>query len=280
MAQPAEPRRACLTTANTASSWIDGKGEEQTMQSEDHRALPDSRPTLVAARTIAVAVLAMACGGCIVSSKLETTASVPNDYRHRHPIAIKEAERTLEVFVGTRRAGLTPVQRGDVYGFAGDWRREATGGVIIDVPAGTPNARAAADATRDIRAILTGAGVPSHVIETRGYRPRDPSLLATVRLNYPKMRAEAGPCGLWPDDLGPTLNPGYNNNEPYWNLGCANQRNVAAMVANPEDLVQPRAETAIYAPRRSIALDKYRKGESTATNYPDPSKGTISDIGK
>jgi pilus assembly protein CpaD len=251
------------------------------MRSEDHRPLPHFRPTLRAARAVAVAMLALTCGGCIVSSNHETTASIgaPTDYRHRHPITIKEAERTIEVFVGTRRGGLTPGQRGDVHAFAGDWRREATGGLIIDVPAGTPNARAAADATRDIRAILTGAGVPSHAIETRGYRPRDPSLLATVRLNYPKMRAQAGPCGLWPDDIGPTLNPRYNANEPYWNLGCANQRNLAAMVASPEDLVQPHAETPIYSARRSTTLDKYRKGESTATSYPE-TKSTLSDIGK
>ena len=102
------------------------------------------------------------------------------------------------------------------------------------MPAGTPNARAAADAAHDIRAVLTGAGVPSRAIETRGYRPRDPGLLATVRLNYPKMTAQAGPCGLWPDDLGPTLDARYNQNEPYWNLGCANQRNLAAMVDNPD----------------------------------------------
>ena len=250
------------------------------MRTHDHRTGLYPRSTLWAARTAAVAMVALSCGGCMVSSKEDVTGSISTDYRHRHPIAIKEAERTVEVFVGMRRGGLTPVQRAEVHAFAGAWRREASGGVIIDVPAGTPNARAAADATQEIRAILTGAGVPAKAIETRGYRPRDPGLLATVKLNYPKMSAQAGPCGLWPDDLGPTLDARYNHNDPYWNLGCANQRNLAAMVANPEDLVQPRAETEIYAARRSTTLEKYRRGESTATTYPDLSKGTISDVGK
>jgi pilus assembly protein CpaD len=250
------------------------------MRSHDHRPLLYPGSTLRAARAVVVAILAMSCGGCILSAKQEITGSVPTDHRHRHPIAIKEAERTIEVFVGMRRGGLTPVQRAEVHAFASAWRREATGGIIIDVPAGTPNARAAADAAHDIRVVLSRAGIPSHAIESRGYRPRDPGLLATVRLNYPKMSAQAGPCGLWPDDLGPTLDARYNQNEPYWNLGCANQRNLAAMVANPEDLVQPRAETPIYSARRSIAIDKYRKGESSATTYPDAGKGTISDIGK
>jgi len=48
----------------------------------------------------------------------------------------------------------------------------------------------------------------------------------------------------WPDDLGPSANnPGYLENKPYYNFGCANQANLAAMVDNPSDLVQPRSET-------------------------------------
>ena len=251
------------------------------MAGHDHRRPSRFRPALRAARAIVLALVAMSSGGCLLSTKYETTGSVPTDYRHRHPITIKEAERTVEVFVGMRRGGLTPVQRAEVHAFADGWRREATGGIIIDVPAGTPNARAAADAAHEIRSLLARAGVPAHTIEARGYRPRDPGLLATVKLNYPRMSGQAGPCGLWPDDLGPTIDSRYNNNEPYWNLGCATQRNLAAMVANPADLVQPRtAETPIYSARRTTVMEKYRAGASTATTYPDAGKGTISDVGK
>ena len=52
------------------------------------------------------------------------------------------------------------------------------------------------------------------------------------------------------------------------------------MVENPADLVQPRGETPAYTARRTIVLDKYRKGESTATVYPDENAGKISDVGK
>ena len=78
--------------------------------------------------------------------------------------------------------------------------------------------------------------------------------MATIRLNYPKISAVAGPCGLWPEDLGPSIkNKSYFENKPYYNFGCANQRNLAAMVDNPADLVQPRPETPAYtadAPHR------------------------------
>ena len=58
------------------------------------------------------------------------------------------------------------------------------------------------------------------------------------------------------------------------------QRNLAAQVANPADLVQPRAETPVLAARRTTVIDKYRKGEATATQYPDANKGKISDVGQ
>jgi pilus assembly protein CpaD len=122
--------------------------------------------------------------------------------------------------------------------------------------------------------------VPHHSIEVRPYRTDDPARLGTLRVNYPRMKAETGPCGLWPDDIGPTLNPMHEANLPHWNHGCANQRNLAAQVADPADLVQPRAETPAFAARRATAIDKYRKGEPTQTQNPDAAKGKISDVGQ
>ncbi len=67
---------------------------------------------------------------------------------------------------------------------------------------------------------------------------------ATLRITYPLMGAQvAGPCGLWPADLGPSNDMKHFENQPYYNLGCATQQNLAAMVENPADLVQPRGET-------------------------------------
>jgi pilus assembly protein CpaD len=189
-------------------------------------------------------------------------------------------DRTLEIFVGSARGGLTSEQQAEIAGLAAIWRQEATGGIIIDVPEGTRNARAANDSLREIRAILGGSGVPARSIVVRHYRPRTPAQFATIRVNYPRIAADAGPCGQWPEDLGPSRSGIYLENKPYWNLGCATQRNLAAMVDYPADLVQPRAETAAYTARRSQAFDKYRKGQATATTYPEITPAKISDVGK
>jgi pilus assembly protein CpaD len=228
-----------------------------------------------------LAVLAaLSSGGCAFTARDETTSSVPADYRLRHPIGIKEGERSLDLLIGKRRGGLTAMQRTEVINFAQLWRQNSTGGIIIDVPAGTSNAKAATDALGEVRAVLASAGVPPGAVQTRGYRPADPLALATLRLNYPQMKAETGSCGLWPADLGATLDPEWNKNQPYWNLGCASQRNLAAMVDNPADLVQPRSETPIYSQRRATVFERYRGGKATPAEVLQTDRPRISDVGQ
>jgi pilus assembly protein CpaD len=224
--------------------------------------------------------LAVALGACTHTDDV-LTASVPDDYRLRHPIAIQEANQSIVVFVGHARGGLSASQRADVMGLAQTWLREGTGAISADVPVDTPNARAAADSLREIQALLASAGVPPRGFIVRRYHPEDPRQMAAIRLIYPKISAVAGPCGLWPEDLGPSIkNKSYFDNKPYYNFGCAYQRNMAAMIDNPSDLVQPRSETPAYTTRRTTAFEKYRKGTSTTTTYPEADKAKLSDTGK
>ena len=227
---------------------------------------------------VLAAASAVLLSGCYTVK--DTTGSIPTDYRQRHPITIKDTDHTIELFVGSNRGGLSASQRADVLAFAQTWKKDATGGILIDQPSGTSNQLAADEAVREARSILTAAGVPLYAVAVRPYQPKNRVAIATIRLNYPKITAEAGPCGLWPADLGPSYEPQHFENKPYWNLGCAHQRNLAAMVDNPADLVQPRGESSPSAARRSVVMDKYRKGEATATTYPNAAKGMISDVGR
>jgi pilus assembly protein CpaD len=233
--------------------------------------------SIMALRALAIVGLTASLGGCYTQQIAQE--NYPNDYRERHPITLKERESTVEIFVGRNRGGLTPSQRADVLAFAQLWRRESTSGIIIDVPKGGPTDHAAADSLREVYSILAASGVPRNAVYMRPFRPSSDAL-ASIKINYSKIVAEAGPCGLWPHDLGTSFDATYVENRPYWNFGCANQRNLAAMVDNPSDLVQPRGETPASAARRSTVIDKYRKGESPSGTYSGYDNGKISDLGK
>src|ERR1700676_3304757 len=91
-------------------------------------------------RTGATRLLAIVgCAAMLAGCTTDRTAmrDVPSDPRQRHPIAIREGVHTVELFIGTKRGELTLDQRSDVLAFAHTWRRDAAGGVIIDLPTGT-----------------------------------------------------------------------------------------------------------------------------------------------
>jgi pilus assembly protein CpaD len=85
---------------------------------------------------------------------------------------------------------------------------------------------------------------------------------------------------MWPKDIGATVDSEYYENKQYWNFGCSAQHNLAAMVDNPADLVQPRSETPVYTMRRTQVVEKYREGQPTATTYTNTNSGKISDFGQ
>lgn len=89
-----------------------------------------------------------------------------------------------------------------------------------------------------------------------------------------KSGAHARECGDWPKDLARN---GQNNE--YQNFGCAQQNNIAAMVANPQDLIKPRAQTPSDPMRRLKVIENYRTGEATsAATEQQQQKSKISDI--
>jgi pilus assembly protein CpaD len=68
---------------------------------------------------------------------------------------------------------------------------------------------------------------------------------APVQISYIRSVAVTKECGDWSSDLTNT-----SSNEPYPNLGCSIQNNIAALVLNPDDFVVPEQTTPALAAAR------------------------------
>lgn len=181
------------------------------------------------------------------------------DPSQRHPILVSQEPETLNINVSARARGLNPSQRAQVISFSQRARASDAGNsrIVISVPTGGKNEISSMYAVQDIRKLLTDIGFRQSSISVEAsYDDHGP-----VQLSYLRYIAEAPDCGNWSHNLA--SDP---QNVPYANFGCANQRNLAAMVANPADLLGPRTQTERYSDRRNTTLNKYIGGEVSAAD--------------
>jgi pilus assembly protein CpaD len=232
-------------------------------------------------RLLAASGLAALAGACQTDQTASLQPFVPISVTEQHPIQVREGFASLDLLPGGGPGGLTDHEAADVRAFAADWRSEGRGPVVIKVPRGGASDITSRYGLGAIRAELAAGGVPPRAIRQVSYPASGPGHLAPVRLAY--ARLEAGlphPCGQWPTADGRAVGDASDTeNRPYWNFGCDQQQNLAAQIADPEDLIHPRAEEAAYAPRRQTVLDKYAQGQSTATPLAPGSHSSIANIG-
>ncbi|UGX85282.1 CpaD family pilus assembly protein [Phyllobacterium meliloti] len=204
---------------------------------------------------LAVTLLA----GC--ADRSGTVGSIPDDYRTNHPIVIAEKEQVSDIPVGHADTRLSITQRSIVQNVLANYHANGSGVIHILLPAGTSNERAAARLRDDIVATLRKSGVKPFNISSERYQA-DADESAPIRLSYSAMTASTGPCGQWPKDILDTA-----DNKHYQNFGCASQNNLAAQIANPADLLGPRATTSIDAERRGKVIDAYRNATTPQPVY-------------
>lgn len=178
------------------------------------------------------------------------------DPAERHPILVSQRPVSMTLPVRRGSYGLTSGSRERVAGFLHKFRATDTGNskLVIKAPSGNYNEVAGMRVVAEIREMITEAGfAPSsvHVEANPGS--------SHVKLSYLRIVAKAPECGNWPTNLART-----STNLPYPNFGCSSQQNLAAMIANPADLLGPRTQTPRPGDRRDDHFAKYTKGDTTA----------------
>lgn len=188
-----------------------------------------------------------------------------------HRIAVTETAARLELPVGSEDTVLSHDDEVELKRFASRYLQQGHGDLVVSVPAGAANVEAAGRIAGHARMRLSEVGVPYAAIADASYdasaRERAP-----IVLSFLVYQAQAPECEpLWSQDLA--HNP---TNQPWRSFGCATQSNLAAMLADPGDLLGPREEDPRDAVRRANVLEAYRKGTQTHADRSDEERVQVS----
>lgn len=238
-----------------------------------NRQLRPAKPALdirkTAMRVAALTLAAAALAGCKhLDDPVEPTTFSLVDPAERHPIIVSQQPREISLRVSRSSSGLVPAQRAGLIEFLQRYRANDAGSsrLVIQVPSGTANEVASMQAAGEIRQLIADQGFSDSAVAVEPYRG-DREAQPPIRVSYLRFTAEAPECGRWPTNLA---REPYNL--PFPNMGCANQRNFASMVANPADLLGPRGMTPRPGERRDATWDKYLKGDSTGAKKAEDEK--------
>lgn len=159
------------------------------------------------------------------------------------------------IALAVHETGLSANQRAALDALVGRFAMEGAPVLVIEAPAGGDPT--AAQAAWNVKAAFEAAGVPGERIQLVGYAAPDPR--APVLVGFETVQAVVPQCGAQWGNLGRT-----GDNQSASNFGCAVTANLAAQIADPRDIVAPRAMTPADAGRRSVVFDAYREGAQTA----------------
>ena len=192
--------------------------------------------------SLASVLLAGALAGCGADL-------VDHDYRLRHPIKVEQHTAILDI---------TSVEddHDRVAAFAAGFLKQG-GKVAVTVNGRTADDAEAIALAQDVGATLRGLGVAAGEIDLRL------AVNAAERravLTYVFYVARPPQCGTWTSDISNNL-----DNAPSEHFGCATQRNIGSMVANPRDLIRLHDETGRDAGRSADVVGKYQRGMGTGS---------------
>jgi pilus assembly protein CpaD len=199
-------------------------------------------------RALAIGSILMA-GSCSATNGGDT---ISEDGARNHPITVEPSYRDLKVTFAGGAEGLSAEDAAKFDAFLADYRVHGNGSLGISVPSGATSRTAITYFGE--RAASTGISRDKILVSTRDAANGD----RRVDVNYIAYTAHTEACGDWSEDEAFTM-----ENHTSRNFGCAVQQNIAAMVADPRDLLGPGAMGPVDTNRRTTVMDHYQKGEVT-----------------
>ncbi|MBL8548690.1 MAG: CpaD family pilus assembly protein [Hyphomonadaceae bacterium] len=219
----------------------------------------------------ALVALTAGIAGCATAPP-NGAAPVGPSAADNHRIKVSQVGERLELPVAANDLTLSAAAQQDLSRFARSYNDGGHGALMLSIPSGGANAAAASRIAQQARLILAENGVPYAAIAGSTYDAAGADA-SPIQLSYMRFEATAPECTpMWRQDLAHPV-----NNATYESFGCAAVANLAAMVADPRDLVSPRDEAPRDAGRRATVMKHYREGEQTHAVRSQDERITVSD---
>ena len=229
-----------------------------------------SRSTRVA---LLLAAASLTLAACATGPEPATAAKAVVLPTEQYPLEV--AGHPDEIRLAAHASGLSLEQRAALARLANRWLDSGGGALTVQTPIKGADPRAASETSLQAMALLLSMGAPAERVRQVGYEPTAPDLAnkgpAPVIVGFAAYEAVIPKCGTVWENLSAN-----SKNKPMGNFGCAVSANMAAQIANPGDIAQPRADDPVDAGRRAFVLDKYRTGEATSGAKDAQSSGAVS----
>jgi len=207
-----------------------------------------------------VAIAALLTAACTTTTFKDPAYT--EDYRYQYPITVAPRMHTMHIPYAGPGADLDPNMGAQLAYFVEQFKRDGAGAISVSTPEGWEHV------SLEYAGRIASLGVPHDRI-LLGTDPT-PQPEGEIEIGYIGYVAETRPCGDWSVSLATTW-----ENKPNPNLGCSTQQNVAAMVADPRDLLGPRPMDPPDATRQLFVLERYRMGLPTPAERAEIQNGNV-----
>ena len=209
--------------------------------------------------SLTAACLAAALAGC---------ASPPRELARA--TAVEDTVRA-EMTITSAQNGLTWDQQALIARVAQAYKARGHGPLVISHPDPANDGQAVIAAIAETRSALYAHGLDWRSITGGAYGGRGGE--DTVVFSFEVYRAVAPDCPPMNADLSRA------DVDAHWpRFGCATAQNLAAMVADPRDLVAPRGLDPRDNLRRDSVLEAWRAGRPTGAERSEAEDGAVSDV--
>lgn len=226
--------------------------------------------------TSAVAFLLLASLGACGTSGLGLSgdaSSMRASSMEKYPVQVVSAKDSLTIVVKPHVFALGLDDKARVAQLAENYKHVGHGDIWVVAPTGSSNSAASIGAAAEIAKVMVEQGVKPRSIRMNSYQAAATDDAAPITVQYKRYHAYTQSCGNWSDNLA--FAPLNGTSE---NFGCSTRSNLAALVEDPYDLVEPQNVDPADPSRRTTVFGKYRNGEPTATERSTDERGVVSDV--